>query len=85
MKGMMGLIFVLIGAGIMVYGASIALREVSGLYQGALDNPLGQPADRERDTAAAMVRGVFVGAQGILACLVGGGLIKTWVYAKSRH
>ncbi|MBS0197147.1 MAG: hypothetical protein JSR77_10345 [Planctomycetes bacterium] len=82
MRGFLGLVLTLLGAAVMLYGASIALKELGGLYQGALDNPLGQPADNEKHTSDTMVRGVLVGAAGVPLFLVGTVLIKVAMFRK---
>lgn len=60
----------------MAAGAYFALRELAGLYEGALNDPLGQPVDAEKHTSDQMIRGVLIGACGIPPFLLGVILVK---------
>lgn len=77
LKTLVGLVLSLVGAGIMLTGAWIALSALLGLYQAALQDPLGQPEGTEKDVSVAMLRGVYIGAAGIVPFLIGSVLLKT--------
>jgi hypothetical protein len=60
----------------MAWGVVLALRELGGLYQGVLTDPLGQPEGTEQNAASGMKRGVLIGAAGVPPFLAGTIMLK---------
>jgi ascorbate-specific PTS system EIIC-type component UlaA len=81
----LGLILVLLGAAVMLYGLGTALAELIGLYQGALTDPLAEPAVSENDTSQAMIRAAIIGAAGIPVFVVGSVLLKITLVQRLRR
>jgi hypothetical protein len=73
---LLGMIFMAVGGGIMLFGMFLALRELGGLYQGVIDDPLGQPEGAEDDVQQGMIRGVIVGGVGVLPFIIGSVMVK---------
>ena len=82
MRTALGLILVLIGAGVMLYGLGTALSELFGLYQGALSDPLAEPKVGEKETSKAMIRAAIIGASGIPFFIVGSVLLKITLFQR---
>lgn len=77
----LGLFLMLVGGGIMLAGIFLALRSFVGLYQGVLDDPMGdnQPAGAPEPGDVAqhgMYQGVIFGAVGIPPFLLGTIMVK---------
>jgi hypothetical protein len=81
MKLTLGLFLTLVGACIMLAGIFLALRSLVGLYQGVLDDPMGdarpvggpEPGDAAQQ---GMYQGVIFGAVGIPPFLIGIIIVK---------
>lgn len=82
MKTAAGLLLLLAGAGVMLYGLGTALIELVGLYQGAVGDPLGQQAGVEKEVSDKMIRAVIIGAIGIPPFLIGSVLLKVTLLQK---
>lgn len=67
----LGLILMLVGGGVMLVGIVMALLQLGSLYQGALDDPLGQPMGTEDAVRFGMLHWVGIGALGIVPFLIG--------------
>lgn len=67
----LGLILMLVGGGVMLVGIVMALFQLGTLYQGAIDDPLGQPMGTEDSVRFGMLHWVGIGAVGILPFLIG--------------
>jgi hypothetical protein len=80
-----GLILMLGGAAIMLYGIFLALRELIGLYQGVMEDPLGQPEGTEDAVQHGMFRGLKIGAIGVVPFLIGVVLFKGEVARRLRR
>ncbi len=76
MRATLGIVLVLLGAAVMLYGLGTALSELIGLYQGALTDPLAQAGNTEQDTSRRMIRAAVTGALGIPLFVVGAVLLK---------
>lgn len=84
MRLLLGFVLMLIGGGIMLFGIVLALRQLLGLYQGVLDDPLGQPAGAEEAVQQGMFRGVAIGAVGVVPFIAGVVLFKGGM-TRRRH
>lgn len=84
MRIFIGIVIALLGAGVMLYGIGNALSELAGLYQGVIDNPLGQTDNVEKTVSKDMIRMAFIGACGIPVFLLGM-LIYLPARAKNRR
>jgi hypothetical protein len=89
MRAVIGFMLMLIGAAIALYGVGSALLELTGLYESALTDPLGAPADQEALASRSMIRSVIIGALGIPPMIVGSymflGLLRARRRARRRH
>ena len=68
---MLGLLLSLLGGGIVIYGASLAILALVGMYQGALEHPLDDPKGGEQSVSRDMLAGVKIGAIGVVPLLAG--------------
>jgi hypothetical protein len=76
-RTVIGLILTLVGLAVVLYGLGSALKELVGLYAGALNDPLADPAGGgERGVSARMTRDAWIGAAGVLPLLVGSFLLN---------
>lgn len=87
MKLTLGLFLMLVGAGIMLVGMFLALRSLVGLYQGVLDDPMGdhQPAGAAEPGDIAqqgMYHGVIFGAIGVPPFIIGVVMVKGAIVRK---
>jgi len=76
-----GLLLTFVGAAVMLVGIFLALRALVGLYQGVLDDPMGndQPGGGAEPGVLAqqgMYQGVMIGAVGIVPFLAGVVMVK---------
>ncbi|HZW08865.1 MAG TPA: hypothetical protein VFF69_03095 [Phycisphaerales bacterium] len=85
MRMLSGLILMLAGAGVMLYGIWLALRQLVGLYQGAMSDPLGQPEGTEAAAQQGMIEGVKIGAVGVVPFLIGVYLFRGAVARRLRR
>jgi hypothetical protein len=79
-----GLILMLVGGAVILYGIAAALSQLFGLYQGAVDNAMGMSATAEQEASKGMMRAVIVGACGVPVFLVGSMLLKVSVFQRMR-
>ena len=84
MRTAIGLILVLAGGGLILFGIGGALMALFGLYGNAIDNAMGMSATAEQDASRAMIRSVIVGACGVPLFLVGSVLLKVTLFQKVR-
>ena len=56
MKRTLGLLLMFAGLGVILWGVYLALSPLAGLYQGAIDDPLGQPEGTEKKAASDAFR-----------------------------
>ncbi len=89
MRLVSGLILMLIGGGIMLYGIYLALRQLVGLYQGVLEDPMGDSAAGGEEPGEVaregMLHGVKIGALGIVPFLVGVYLFRGAIVRQLRR
>ena len=79
MRTLLGIILLVAGAALMLYGIGTALGQFVGLYQGAVDDAMGMKANAEQDASRAMIRAVIIGACGVPLFIVGSVLLKVTV------
>lgn len=79
MRAMLGMLLVLAGGAVMLYGIGSALLELVGLYQGAMTDPLGDSREGKA-VSAEMIRHVLTGAIGVLPFIIGTVLLKVSVF-----
>lgn len=84
MRALFGIGLSLIGAAIIVYGMWHALQELSGLYQGALNDPLGQPDGAEKAIASNMMKHVGTAMVGAPFLIAGTVLIRWGRWTRKR-
>jgi len=77
-----GLILVLAGGGLILFGIGGALMALFGLYGNAIDNAMGMSATAEQDASRAMIRGVIVGACGVPFLIAGSVLLKVTMFQR---
>jgi hypothetical protein len=82
MKATVGLILVLVGGGVIVFGIGTAMMALFGLYGNAIDNAMGMGATAEQDASRAMIRGVIVGACGVPFLIAGSVLLKVTMFQR---
>ena len=63
------------GLAVVLYGLGSALMELVGLYSGAINAPLDNPAGGEKGVSDRMIRGVVIGAIGVGPMLVGSAML----------
>ncbi len=85
MKAIIAWSLLLVGGGLMLYGGYLAIRELAGLYQGALNDPLGQPEGSEQHVASSMWHGLTIAGVGIVPFLVGTVWVKILLFKKLRE
>lgn len=71
MRYLSSIVMMLIGGAIMLGGIVMALRHLGGLYEGVLEDPMGQPEGTEDAASFAMLRWVGLGAFGVVPFLMG--------------
>ncbi len=84
MRGLIGLVLVLVGGGVMLVGIVRGALPLVRTYHDTLQRPMDdRPADAtlERD----MLRGVLIGACGVPVFLVGLVMTKAALYRKLRR
>ncbi len=74
MRFPLGIILFVFGAGVMLYGMGSALRDLSSVYQGALEKPLDTPQRDEKVVSQDMIRQLITGAAGVPFVIVGDAL-----------
>ncbi|MFM9996815.1 MAG: hypothetical protein ACKVU4_13565 [Phycisphaerales bacterium] len=84
MRTMLGLILVLLGGAVMLYGFGAAVVELMGLYQGTFDDPMGQPDGTEEGVSRRMIRSVIIGAVGVPVFIVGSVMLKITLLQRVR-
>lgn len=85
MRIAIGFLLMLIGGGVMLVGIVMALLELASLYQGALDDPLGQPTGTEDTVRLGMLHWAGIGAIGIPPFLVGVVMFKGGIVRRLRR
>ncbi len=85
MRTTLGILLVLLGVGVMLYGLGGALLELLSLYQGAMSDPLAEPAVGEKERAQAMMRSAIIGAVGIPFFVAGSVLLKVSLIQRLRR
>jgi len=80
-----GVILSLIGGGVILYGASLAIVPLVGMYQGALEHPLDDPKGGEQGVSDQMLHGVKIGAIGVLPMIAGSVLLKAGAFQLLRR
>ncbi|MFA6044668.1 MAG: hypothetical protein WC718_06760 [Phycisphaerales bacterium] len=83
-KAAIGIALSLLGGGVILYGAGLAIVPLVGMYQGAVDHPLDQPDGAEQNVSRDMLHGVKIGAIGVVPMLAGSVLLKVAMYQKLR-
>lgn len=84
MRGLIGLVLVLVGGGVMLFGIVRGVVPLVRMYQDALQKPLDdRPADATLQ--GDMLRGVLIGACGVPVFLVGMVMTKAALYRKLRR
>lgn len=79
MRLLIGLILMLGGGGVALYGIGGALSELVGLYDTALTDPLGAPEGQEEAASQGMIRHVIIGGVGIPPFLIGSTIVYTTI------
>ena len=85
MKGVIGLVLVLVGGAIALVGIGIALHAIIGLYAGAMSDPLNQPEGTEVAVKDQMIRGAIIGLAGGPFLVAGGLMLKISMIQKIRR
>lgn len=87
MRAALGMLLVLAGGAVMLYGIGSALVELVGLYQGAMTDPLGDSREGG-EVSVEMARSVLIGSAGVLPFIIGTVLLKIsfvhWIRRKAR-
>ena len=83
-KAAIGLVLSLLGGGVILYGAGLAVVPLVGMYQGAVDHPLDQPEGAEQNVSREMLHGVKIGAIGVVPMLAGSVLMKAAMFQRLR-
>jgi hypothetical protein len=71
MKSLAAILLLVGGAGLIVVTIYHALVPLVGLYEGAMTDPLGQPADAEQDASRRMLDALLTGLPGVVMFLLG--------------
>jgi hypothetical protein len=72
----LALLLMVVGGGIIVTGAFLALRPLASMYQGVLDAPLDRPdgsnaPEDGKQVQQAMFKGIYIGAAGVPLMIAG--------------
>lgn len=81
----LGLIFSAFGAAVILWAIGSALMELTGLYQGTVTNPLGQPDGTEQATADRMLQSVWIGLGGVPFLIAGAIMLKITFIQRLRR
>ena len=82
MRTVIGLLLVLAGGAVIIFGIGMALMQLFGLYQSAMNNAMGMGATAEQDASRAMIRGVIVGACGVPFLIAGSVMLKVTLFQR---
>lgn len=85
MRATLGVILILLGGAVMLYGFGAAVVELMGLYQGTFDDPMGQPDGMEEGVSRRMIRSVIIGAVGVPFFIIGSVLLKITLLQRLRR
>ena len=85
MRLIIGLILMIGGAGVALYGIGSALTELVGLYESALNEPLDAPEGQEEAASRSMIRSAIIGGVGIPPFLIGSTLVYTTIRIKRQR
>ncbi len=77
MRSTLGLLLVLAGGGLMLYGLGSALAELVELYQGSLSRPLEEGARTTDETSRRMLHSALTGGIGAPFFITGVILLKS--------
>jgi hypothetical protein len=78
----LGLILMFVGGAVVLVGIVYALLSLGGLYDGFLEDALGQPDDAVDTTQQGMYKGVIIGAVGIVPFIIGSVMVKGSIVRK---
>lgn len=78
------LVLLAIGMGVAGYGASVGLQALNRLYSGAVNDALGQSEGTEKQVSSDMLKGVVIGAAGIIPLSCGSVMFYTWKARRAR-
>jgi hypothetical protein len=82
MRVMIGIILMLAGGGLIVYGLLGALQELRGLYEGATGDAIGMAPTAEQDASRGMIRAAIIGGCGVPLFIAGSVVLKVTVLQK---
>ncbi|MGD9688567.1 MAG: hypothetical protein AB7K52_03610 [Phycisphaerales bacterium] len=82
MKPLIGLILMLLGAAIILFGFGSAVTELVGMYRHAMDDALAD--GNEQQVASNMWRGAMIGLVGVPPFLIGNFLLGRGLLARLR-
>jgi hypothetical protein len=77
-----GLVLSLAGAAVVIVGIGMAVHELIGLYQGAINDPMHEPQGGEKAVSARMIHGVLIGAAGVPFLIIGSVLLKVTLFQR---
>jgi hypothetical protein len=77
-RTLIGLLLVLVGGGIALYGVGMAVMELVHLYGSALNDPLADTPGpgAEQGVADRMIRDAIIGGCGVVPLIIGSMLLK---------
>lgn len=84
-KLVLGGVLTVLGGGVVLYGAGLALVPLIRMYQGAMEHPLDEPPGGEKHVSEQMLHGVKVGAIGVLPLIGGSVLLKAGMFQMLRR
>lgn len=82
MRSLVGIILVLLGGAIVIYGVLAGLAPLRGLYEGATNDAMGMPPTAETDASKLMIRAALIGACGVPLLLAGSILLKISIWQR---
>jgi hypothetical protein len=83
-KRTVGALLMLLGGAAIVVGILIALQAFSSMYSSNLSGPLDVPESSEAQVSTTMLRGVYVGAPGVVVFIIGR-IIFSLARRRARH
>jgi len=76
MRSTIGLIFVVVGLGVVLYGGGMAVRELVGFYKSTVDRPMEDVEGGTQGVSDRMLRGAMIGGVGAVPFVIGTFILK---------
>ncbi len=85
MRTTLGLILVVIGLGVILYGGGTAVRELVGFYRSTVDNPMDDVEGGSQGVSDRMLGGAMIGGVGAVPFVIGSMILKGEAFRRIRR